>query len=592
MKLSIQYFSKGVFSLVFVIAVFLFFAISYSSHLHYQEQFQLFLFDTWYWQERISIPGGLADYIGEFITQFYYNNWLGAVFISLLLIIVQRLVWSISKSFRRTDSFYLLTFLPSIAMWAFLCDENAMLSLVIAVIIGLAYVLLLHCISTTYIRILCSIVLLPLLYWCIGGAFYIAVILIIFHEWFIAWKAKKVSFVFLFTIILIAVSTACPLLAQRWVQYPLINLFAGINYYRFPAVFPYIEFVTFFLTAFIPPLFIILPVTLKKHNNIAIVAQLVFVIAIAYLLGSITINTDKEEALEYDYLARTQKWTEIIKKAQKKNPTSPFSVTCLNLALAKTNQLGDRMFTFYQNGVEGLLPVFQRDFTSPLPTSEAYYHLGMINTAQRYTFEAMEAIPNFRKSARAYKRLAETNLINGQYEVAAKYLQALSKTTFYKKWAKDTQTYLYNEDKINNHPEWGKLRRLRYQEDFLFSPTEQDIMLGLLVQHNKENKMAFEYMLAHTLLNKNIDSFMRYYPLGKDLNYNHIPKSYQELLVFVWTQQNKSFDGMPWSISEGVKQSVTEFARIYIQQQPNSENILKQRFGNTYWSYLLFEAKN
>ena len=85
---------------------------------------------------------------------------------------------------------------------------------------------------------------------------------------------------------------------------------------------------------------------------------------------------------------------------------------------------------------------------------------------------------------------------------------------------------------------------------------------------------------------------MRYYPLGKDLNYNHIPKSYQELLVFVWTQQNKSFDGMPWSISEGVKQSVTEFARIYIQQQPNSENILKQRFGNTYWSYLLFEAKN
>ena len=40
-------------------------------------------------------------------------------------------------------------------------------------------------------------------------------------------------------------------------------------------------------------------------------------------------------------------------------------------------------------------------------------------------FEAMEAIPDYKKSGRAYMRLAETNLINGQYAVAAKYLRAL-----------------------------------------------------------------------------------------------------------------------------------------------------------------------
>ena len=113
--------------------------------------------------------------------------------------------------------------------------------------------------------------------------------------------------------------------------------------------------------------------------------------------------------------------------------------------------MGDRMFEFYQNGTEGLLPEFQRDFTSPLPTSEAYYHLGMVNTAQRFTFEAMEAIPNFNKSGRCFKRLAETNLINGQYEVAAKYLRLLRKTIFYRDWAEDAMTYLYNEEKINAH---------------------------------------------------------------------------------------------------------------------------------------------
>ena len=156
---------------------------------------------------------------------------------------------------------------------------------------------------------------------------------------------------------------------------------------------------------------------------------------------------DKEEAMEYDQLVRNKQWQEVIEKAEEKSPVSPFGVTCLNLALGKMGQMGDRMFEFYQNGTEGLLPEFQRDFTSPLPTSEAYYHLGMVNTAQRFTFEAMEAIPNFNKSGRCFKRLAETNLINGQYEVAAKYLRLLRKTIFYKDWAEDAMTYLYNEEK-------------------------------------------------------------------------------------------------------------------------------------------------
>ena len=50
MKLSIQNLNKGVFSLAFAIAIFLFFGISYSAHLHYHELFQLFLFDISYWQ--------------------------------------------------------------------------------------------------------------------------------------------------------------------------------------------------------------------------------------------------------------------------------------------------------------------------------------------------------------------------------------------------------------------------------------------------------------------------------------------------------------------------------------------------------------
>ena len=213
----------------------------------------------------------------------------------------------------------------------------------------------------------------------------------------------------------------------------------------------------------------------------------------------------------------------------------------------------------------------------------------MVNTAQRFTFEAMEAIPNFRKSARCFKRLAETNLINGQYEVAAKYLRALRKTLFYKEWAEDAMTYLYDEDKINAHPEWGWLRQIRYTDDFLFSDREKDIMLGLLYQRNHQNRMAFEYMLAYVLQQRDLQRFMKYYPLGKDAGYNHIPRSYQEALVYIWTQTHKDFRGMPWSITPQIARDITEFAQIYMSRQGDTQQILQARFGGTYWYYLLFK---
>ena len=30
------------------------------------------------------------------------------------------------------------------------------------------------------------------------------------------------------------------------------------------------------------------------------------------------------------------------------------------------------------------------------------------------------------------------------------------------------------------------------------------------------------------------DRFMKYYPLGKHAGYDHIPRSYQEALIYVW----------------------------------------------------------
>ena len=202
----------------------------------------------------------------------------------------------------------------------------------------------------------------------------------------------------------------------------------------------------------------------------------------------------------YDFMATHQQWNRILETINKEKPNNQIGVTVQNLALAMRGMLLDHMFEYNQNGIAGLLPDVKEDATSPLPTAEAFYQLGMINVAQRTVFEAQEAILDFQKSGRCYKRLAQTNLINGQYEVARKYLSALQKTLFYREWAEETLPLLGNEEAIARHPEYGRLRQWAFKEDFYFSDHVPPEMLESLYFSNTDNHMAYQYRLAYYLL--------------------------------------------------------------------------------------------
>ena len=291
-------------------------------------------------------------------------------------------------------------------------------------------------------------------------------------------------------------------------------------------------------------------------------------------------DAKKYELIEYDYLVRIQNWKGIIAKAEKQMPDLPMSVCATNLALGMTNQLGDRAFDFYQRSSEGLLPKFERNFATTQLTGEVYFWLGLVNTAQRLAFEAMEAIPNYNKSARVVKRLAETNLINGQYKVAEKYLRMLEKTIFYRPWAQRTIAMLGNEKAIDAHPLYGNLRQYRLQEDFLFSDRELDKICGQLFIHNQQNQMAAQYLLMMPLLDRNIPLFMQYVQVVQTRTpYN--PRAVQEGIAFAFMQQRQQ--PPKGVVSPFVLQQMNEFGQTYANDKSAAG---LNRFRNTVWYYL------
>ena len=430
-------------SSLFCVAVILFFGMAYPHHLHYQEQFQLFLFDSNYVWDIVKQPGGVADLLGRFCTQFFLYAWVGAVIIGILLSAIQLLV----SRFVGGGWFYGLSYVPSFLLWLFLLDEHALLGGVWAVLLTLLAVWGLSKLPKGWVRYIAVIVVLPILYWMVG------------------------------------------------------SYWSGSHYYRYPRVFPTLLYVAWLLALAIPLLVYVCRKWLKDSKGLVI--PLCSFALVAVVMGAVVwknANFKAEKVMQYDFMASHQQWNRIIETANKEKPNNQIGVTVQNLALAMRGVLLDQMQNYNQNGIAGLLPDVQSDATSPMPTAEAFYQLGMINVAQRTVFEAQEAILDFQKSGRCYKRLAQTNLINGNYEVARKYLMALQKTLFYSDWANETLPLLGDEDTIAKHPEYGRLRKWAYKDNFFFSDHVTPEMLESLYSGCTDNSMAYQYLMAYYML--------------------------------------------------------------------------------------------
>ena len=588
---------KPLLSLLFGVAVVIFWAVPFVGGLCFQEQYQMFLFDTNYFLERIVLPGGLADYISEFLVQFYYMPVLGGAIIALLLMGIQAAVWGLMKQYGARHDFpgYLLSFLPSIALWCAMGDQNVLLSFVVALFGALVIGWIHNRFHNRLVKVVFELVSTALVYWFLGPVVFLYVVLMIGDT---LKNAKQKGNVFSgigYSAGILILTIAWILLTTQTLQYPLYRIFAGLNYYRYPGAISPLPFVVMVWAVVIPFLGMIpcRQKSLQKLQQSKVVMALSYILVIVASWFGIKDSFDEMtyDLIDYDFLVRTEQWDKIIEKAEKKPATTPLSVSCVNLALSQKGVLADRIFEFYQNGAEGLFPAFSRDMTSPVSTSEVFYRLGMVNDAERYMFEAQEAIPNFRKSARLTRRIAECEIINGNYEVAAKLLRRLQKTLFYSNWANQTMALLGNEKAINQHPVYGKLRKYREKkQDFLFSDREMDQMLGLLFLNDNHNKMAYEYLVCYELLQRDMEKFVQYYPLGRFVDYDHIPRSFQEILIGNWMKTHSDPRTIPYSVDAQNVNNTLNFIQLYMQN-PKDPQLDQQPYVSNAWHYMVIQDK-
>ena len=453
MKKAVKRYWNWGLSVLVGIGMFLFWYVWYPHALSYQEQYQLFLWTGDYFVEKISLPGGFADWVGEFIVQFYYVEWLGALLLAMLFVALQRLTARLLPK-----AWCLLSLLPVAVMWWLMGDINVLLSLPVAIVMALA----LACIRLPKRLFWLDILIVPVAYWLIGPAVWIYIVVRVIHlSWKQLWTAGWL--------------VAVQLMVYAWLlpQWPLQQAMTGLSYYRIPLQYPQWS---------------------------------------GY-------DKDMYELIRLDYLVRNERWDEIVKRAGEYQVKTPFWCNCVNLALSQKRLLADRMFDFYQSGEDALIMPRTRDLTSMLPSAEAFWRLGMVNSAQRYMFD--------------YRSWAE------EMEAMIEAETEADQTT-------PNPSYSGGESPVNKHPIYGKLRKMRYKESFLYSYEEIDKMFGLLLMNNTDNKMALDYFLAQMLLNGNVQGFQQYLGAAQQYGgYRQMPLGYQDAMRCIQAQGNVA--GSPYA---------------------------------------------
>jgi len=580
-------------SILFFAVLLVFWGVYYPNHLVQKEQMQLFLTDFDYLASHLAIQGGFAIYLGEFLTQFFLFPWVGALVVSGIIF---SLYYSTQCVLKRLfgNRLNVLAFLPAVGYCFLLCNDFFYISGAMAVGVSIWAVVVYLRMPSPNTRMLLGLILIPLIYWLFGGAYILFVLSVISIELVIRFKKdttlSPIPSILWFIIGCLLIVISLPLIVRHYlVLDTLLQCYFSSAYYKFSLIVP-TAVILIFLSV---PLLILYQFIVQNtlSARVRTILQIAFGVFLLLYMGYGCYhypNIEEEKEMIYDNMVYRQQWSDIVKKAEENPPTGSQGRLALMLALGQTDQLSTRLFSFNPKLTDFFIP-YKLHGMAPLIANEPYFYLGLINFSQMLAMESIDSTPDAVMPVRAVKRYAETCIITGQYVVAAKFLGYLQKTLFYRNWANDASTYLNNEEKINAHPLWGKLRSNQVKDDFYFQFDQMDLTMIALLRGNPKNRMAYEYLMSSFLLQKDLDQFLKFLPMMTRMNYSETPLVYQEALFYIKTLLPEWPEALnQFKVSDDVRKRIELYADAFKNGGSKKPGLMKKLYGNTYWYYVHF----
>jgi len=298
-------------------------------------------------------------------------------------------------------------------------------------------------------------------------------------------------------------------------------------------------------------------------------------------------NKGLKVMLEVDYCAYHKQWPQVL-TASRRHPANFLTVHLVNRALYHTGRLGSDMFSFPQH-INTLLLTDKDYVESYWQKFDAYLELGFINRAEH---ELTVSLEQFGEHPVILKRLALVNMVKGNLDTARVYLNVLSKTLFDAGWA---DNYLDKIESASDLAADGRIKYLRslmMENNYGYTSIDGEKILSDLLARNKQNRMAFEYLMSSFLITIQLDKLVQNIYRLDDFDYPQIPRLYEEAILIYEYLRHKAVDLHGRQISLQSRRRFDSFNQIYIgryrQNKQAAFNELAENYGDSYFFYYLY----
>lgn len=564
----------------------------------------------------MSYPGGPVEYASAFLAQLFYYSWAGAGVVTLQAWLIYRCTYFILKAIN-AERFYYIRFVPPILLLAIYGQYAYHFTTTVALLAALGFVCLYLKIrlETTLRRLAVFLLLSVILYYIAAASYLLFAIVCGIYELFFE-RRWRIGLLYLFSAVLVP-----------YIEGVLIFGASSVNAYSQLLPFHWNNFVSEFsqrmLTAvyslylLVPAIYVLLglrqlalagravtrkragkkqrpkPIKAKRqrlfgllqNTNIRWVAKSLLLLAVTGTVGFLSFDSRVKATIEVDYYACDRMWDKVIETADRQ-PEGYMIAQAVNRALYHKGRLGYDMFRYPQ--YPDTLLLTNEDFlTARWIQFGIYFDLGHISVAKRKLANSMEA---YGHHPVLIKNLALVYIAQGDATTARIYLEALGKNLFHAVWAGNLLRQLESDPNLSALPEISRLKDLMIKKDYALSRTYGglDVLLDLL-QENKQNRMAFEYLMARYMLYGKLDDFVNNLGRLNDFDYERIPPLYEEAILLYLLNTQKKVNLGNYTISKESQQRCDAFSRIlYASGKPGAIYKLAKDYGDSYLFYYTY----
>ncbi|MBN2592303.1 MAG: hypothetical protein JXA81_02265 [Sedimentisphaerales bacterium] len=569
----------------------------------------------------LSYPGGPVEYLSAFLSQFFYFSWAGALVVTVqawLLSICMDYLLKAAKLSRFRLVCFVLPMLLLVIYTRYAYHFDTTVALLVALLFACLYLKVTLSRTTTLSCFSTFLFLSVILYYLAGGAFLLFAVVCAAYELIFRFR-WKISLFYLLS------AAAVPYILGLFVfRVSILDAFCSslpfswkIIYYearRREVTIVYLMYLFSPLALLVFGLLQILWKRLYSLKNRAPKRQrkkssglpskifswyrhspkLKWAVELLLLLvvaGSVVFfcrNENLRIRFKVDYYAYHKMWPELLMSARH-NPKDPFVAQAINRALYHTGRLGYDMFTWPQDS-DYLILSDKKYKWMYWQIFDLFIDLGVVNMAENALTECLEGIGS---RPMVLQRLALINMVKGNSDSARIYLGALGKTLFHADWANSYLDRLQIDPDLASDKYIQHLRSLCLDKDVPIYTLYKEKTLLWLLERNSQNRMAFEYLMAWYMLNRNLGKFVLNLERLQDFGYRELPTHYEEAAIIYIYGTKKPLNLSGYQPNPQKRRQIEDFTRIinsdkYKGNKQAASEELAKKYCNTYFYYYMY----